>query len=91
MSRTNAYIALTPEATHVPPPEFDGPASLKGRISVAFAKPLDILRANTGLLLILASQVFFSLMNVAVKTLHSIDPPVPALEVRPSFFAQCFA
>ena len=36
---------------------------------------------NTGLLLVVASQVFFSLMNVAVKMLNSIDPPVTVLEV----------
>jgi hypothetical protein len=28
-----------------------------------------------------ASQFFFSLMNLAVKKLNSVDPPVPALEL----------
>ena len=37
---------------------------------------------NAGLLLVAASQAFFALMNVAVKKLNSLDPPVPALEVR---------
>ncbi|KAG6902387.1 hypothetical protein C0995_000592 [Termitomyces sp. Mi166 len=37
--------------------------------------------ANAGLLLILGSQAFFSMMNVAVKILNSIDPPVPTLEL----------
>ncbi len=37
---------------------------------------------NTGMLLVAASQAFFSLMNVAVKKLNTIDPPVPAFEVR---------
>ncbi|KAF8174539.1 drug/metabolite transporter superfamily, partial [Pholiota molesta] len=36
---------------------------------------------NTGLLLIAASQAFFSLMNVAVKKLNGIDPPVSTLEL----------
>lgn len=36
---------------------------------------------NTGLLLVTASQAFFALMNVAVKKLNSLDPPVPALEL----------
>lgn len=36
---------------------------------------------NTGMLLIAASQAFFSLMNVAVKTLNSLDKPVHAFEV----------
>ncbi|PFH49635.1 hypothetical protein AMATHDRAFT_62754 [Amanita thiersii Skay4041] len=39
-------------------------------------------RANAGLLLVVASQAFFSLMNMAVKELsRKIDPPVPVLEL----------
>lgn len=41
----------------------------------------SIIANNTGLLLVAASQFFFSLMNLAVKKLNSVDPPVPALEV----------
>lgn len=40
---------------------------------------------NAGLLLIAASQGFLALMNVAVKKLNTIDPPVPPLEVCISF------
>jgi hypothetical protein len=36
---------------------------------------------NEGLLLVAASQAFFAFMNVGVKFLNSIDPPVHALEV----------
>lgn len=36
---------------------------------------------NTGLLLITASQAFFSAMDVAVKKLHTVDPPVSTLQV----------
>lgn len=36
---------------------------------------------NSGMLFVAASQAFFSLMNVAVKKLNSIDTPVPAFEV----------
>ena len=36
---------------------------------------------NTGLLLVATSQFFFSLMNVSVKWLNSLDEPVPTLEV----------
>lgn len=36
---------------------------------------------NTGLLLIASAQAFFSCMNVAVKKLNSLDPPVPTLQV----------
>lgn len=44
-------------------------------------KCLSFVRTNAGLLLVAASQGFFALMNVAVKKLNSLDPPVPALEV----------
>ncbi|KAJ3481759.1 hypothetical protein NLI96_g7437 [Meripilus lineatus] len=36
---------------------------------------------NSGMLFVAASQAFFSLMNVAVKKLNSIDTPVPAFEL----------
>jgi len=36
---------------------------------------------NAGLLLVIASQVFFSLMNVSVKILDTIDPPVSTMQV----------
>ncbi|KAG5641444.1 hypothetical protein DXG03_005218 [Asterophora parasitica] len=42
----------------------------------------DIFQSNTGLLLVTASQAFFSMMNTAVKKLNSIDPPVSTFEVR---------
>ena len=37
---------------------------------------------NAGLLLIAASQFFFSASNVSVKWLNSLDEPLPMLEVR---------
>src|SRR5882724_6748630 len=52
-------------------------ARWKELISEAF----ELVASNTGLLLVAASQFFFSLMNLAVKKLTTIDPPVPALEV----------
>ncbi|KAI9450017.1 hypothetical protein BJY52DRAFT_1304849 [Lactarius psammicola] len=36
---------------------------------------------NLGLLLVAASQFFFSAMNIAVKWLNSLDDPVPTLEL----------
>jgi len=36
---------------------------------------------NTGLLLVAASQFFFSGMNLSVKLLNGLDEPVPTLEV----------
>ena len=40
-----------------------------------------IIKENTGLLLVIGSQAFLSMVNVAVKKLNVIDPPVPTLEV----------
>jgi len=37
---------------------------------------------NAGLSLVVASQFFFSGMNVCVKWLNSLDEPIPILEVR---------
>jgi hypothetical protein len=48
---------------------------------VLISKVFEFAASNTGLLLVAASQFFFSLMNLAVKELTTIDPPVPALEV----------
>ena len=39
---------------------------------------------NAGLLLVAASQFFFSVSNVCVKWLNSLDNHVPMLEVRDS-------
>ncbi|KAF8259028.1 integral membrane protein DUF6 [Lactarius quietus] len=36
---------------------------------------------NAGLLLVAASQVFFSAMNLSVKVLNSLDEPVPTFEL----------
>ena len=37
---------------------------------------------NAGLLLVAASQIFFSAMNLSVKVLNSLDEPVSTFEVR---------
>lgn len=56
------------------------------RLLMAMSSVVDSLRRfiaiNAGFLLVAASQAFFSLMNLAVKKLNSLDPPVPTLEVR---------
>ena len=36
---------------------------------------------NAGLLLVAASQIFYSAMSMSVKVLNSLDEPVPTLEV----------
>lgn len=51
------------------------------RLRAIWGSIQDIARNNNGLLLVAASQVFLSLMNLAVKILNEIDPPVSTLEV----------
>ncbi|KAF8906973.1 hypothetical protein CPB84DRAFT_1844102 [Gymnopilus junonius] len=41
----------------------------------------DVVQRNTGLLLFVASQAFYSMMDTAVKVLHGIDPPVTTLQL----------
>lgn len=43
-------------------------------------------KSNFGLMLIIAAQVFFAIINLLVKKLHAMDPPVGTLEVRLSVF-----
>lgn len=43
---------------------------------------IDLYHNNVGLLLIAASQLFMTLMNIAVKFLNRLDNPIPTLEVR---------
>lgn len=47
-----------------------------------FPAAREFVKRNVGLLLILAAQGFFTLMNAAVKKLQGIDPPVSTFEVR---------
>jgi hypothetical protein len=56
------------------------------RIRTLQVRVREVLGSNTGLLLVAASQAFLSLVNVAVKKLNGIDPPVPTLEVCVSLF-----
>ncbi|EKM51176.1 uncharacterized protein PHACADRAFT_213054 [Phanerochaete carnosa HHB-10118-sp] len=44
-------------------------------------KTRGVIRNNTGMLLVASSQGFFALMNVAVKKLNSLDPPVTPMEL----------
>ncbi|KAL1748201.1 hypothetical protein HDZ31DRAFT_60574 [Schizophyllum fasciatum] len=61
----------------------DHPSRLRvpPRLGRALARVKDGLAVNYGLLLVTASQLFFSLVNVSVKKLNSIDPPVPTFEL----------
>ncbi|GJJ14181.1 hypothetical protein Clacol_008442 [Clathrus columnatus] len=45
----------------------------------------EVYTSNVGLLLIAASQLFMTFMNISVKFLNNIDDPVPTLEVLIDF------
>jgi len=51
----------------------DGPIVIDGRSSIT--------AGNVGMLFIISSQFFFASMDISVKMLNSLDPPVHALEV----------
>ncbi|KAI0367898.1 hypothetical protein BV20DRAFT_999743 [Pilatotrama ljubarskyi] len=79
-----AEIPLSPLVSYIP-----APAAIRNghrsRWSGKWAKMVDVvaeaLQSNLGMLLVAAAQVFFSLMNVWVKKLNSLDTPVPAFEL----------
>lgn len=48
---------------------------------ISLASTKEVIDSNTGLLLVVASEGFFAFMNLSVKFLNRIDPPVPTLEV----------
>lgn len=52
-----------------------------GLISFIRMAIADFIHANQGLLLIVASQLFFAFMNVGVKFLAGLSQPVPTFEV----------
>ncbi|TEB26480.1 DUF6-domain-containing protein [Coprinellus micaceus] len=57
------------------------PPKKEPRVSRIWKGAKKAWKENIGLLLVAASQAFFSLMNVSVKKLNSIDPPVSALQL----------
>ncbi|KXN91325.1 hypothetical protein AN958_01300 [Leucoagaricus sp. SymC.cos] len=97
MTSTHAYTALSPDYADLAQPTRDsiaiqdveipikGPAFLSAekwaKVRKVAEVTRDAYRRNAGLLLVVGSQMFLSLMNVAVKKLNSIDPPVSALEL----------
>ena len=42
----------------------------------------EVAQRNTGLLLILAAQGFFSVVDAIVKILQKVDPPMTTMQVR---------
>ncbi|KAJ3561720.1 hypothetical protein NP233_g10023 [Leucocoprinus birnbaumii] len=51
------------------------------KLQAVFEAAKSIYHRNIGLLLVIGSQLFLSLMNVAVKKLNAIEPPVTALQL----------
>lgn len=51
-----------------------------------FVKAREVYHANVGLIMIAVSNIFGCGMNVCVKLLNGLEDPVPAVEVRSSFF-----
>jgi hypothetical protein len=49
-------------------------------------KPLSFTAKNAGMLLIIYSQFFFASMDISVKLLNGLDPPVHALQVSCPIF-----
>ena len=75
----NTKSADLVESHHGEEPTKNSCSSAWGKLQRATS---DAYQRNLGLLLIIGSQMFLSLVNVAVKKLNDIDPPVSALEVR---------
>ncbi|CDO68508.1 hypothetical protein BN946_scf184998.g5 [Trametes cinnabarina] len=79
-----AEIPLSPLVSYFPAPDavrHDARTRYSGMIHRAVETVKGTVQSNTGMLLVAASQLFFSLMNVWVKKLNSLDPPVPAFEL----------
>ncbi|KAF9242857.1 hypothetical protein BU15DRAFT_72508 [Melanogaster broomeanus] len=55
--------------------------ALKEGRRMAKARVMEFVEVNSGMLLILLSQLFNSLMNFSVKVLNRLDKPVPAVEI----------
>ena len=89
MPSRNAYTALTPDfATSSFPTHSISGISEDDQVNetqslwcAALSAATAVANNNAGLLLVTASQVFFSLMNFSVKILNTIDPPVSTLQV----------
>lgn len=61
--------------------DIPGKGTWKAHFNGALERCRSFLQRNAGLLLVGSSQAFFALMNLFVKILNSLDPPMPALQV----------
>lgn len=73
----------SPQAIFFPAPSGSSTNRTKTWLSAANVvnRMRELFERNIGLLLVASSQLFFSLMNVGVKVLNNLDPPVSAVEV----------
>ncbi|KAI0704155.1 hypothetical protein C8Q76DRAFT_801904 [Earliella scabrosa] len=55
--------------------------STSSSVAGSLTRIRDAVRSNIGLMLVASSQLFFALMNIGVKKLNSLDPPVSATEL----------
>ncbi|KAF9242861.1 hypothetical protein BU15DRAFT_72511 [Melanogaster broomeanus] len=84
MRTTSTYGAVMRGIASTPAP---GPSSSnsieasKDGWRMAKARVMEFMEANSGMLLLLLSQLFSSLMYFSVKILNQLDVPVPALEI----------
>lgn len=74
--RAESREAEIDSSTHILQVDTDGP---RWKL-----KLYELYHNNTGLLLISLSQLCQSCMNISVKLLNKLDPPVPPFEVRAS-------
>ncbi|KAJ3891143.1 integral membrane protein DUF6 [Lentinula edodes] len=74
MSSVVPDYALLPSDTH-------NDADDSRKFAAFLAQLSNLFHRNVGLLLIVTAQAFLALVNVAVKKLNTIDPPVPTFEL----------
>lgn len=60
---------------------YENDAERTGKFAAFLAQLSNLFHRNVGLLLIVTAQAFLALVNVAVKKLNMIDPPVPTFEL----------
>ncbi|KIM31357.1 hypothetical protein M408DRAFT_258013 [Serendipita vermifera MAFF 305830] len=80
MSTRSQAIALTPSTAGFSS-TFPEEASLTKNHSALSSRIISLYQGNIGLLYIIASQLSGTCMNVSVKLLNELDPPVPTFEV----------
>ncbi|KAF9242860.1 hypothetical protein BU15DRAFT_72510 [Melanogaster broomeanus] len=84
MRTTSTYGAVMRRVASTPAP---GPSSSnsietsKDGWRMARARVMEFMEANSGMLLLLLSQLFSSLTYFSVKVLNQLDIPIPALEI----------